>query len=240
MLLTVTLNPAIDQTLRLDALRLGAVNRVHATHSQAGGKGLNVARLVAARGLEVRASGFLGRDNDELFTRFFAERGLPDDFVRIPGATRTGIKLLEESRRVTTDLNLPGAAPSPEACEALLEGLPALVGAGDWVAVCGSLPPGLPPGYFSRLLHALCETGAQVAVDTSQPALGEAVSAPIHLIKPNEHELGELLGRPLETFAAALAAAREMQARGLPHVVLSLGREGACFPAPDGALHART
>ncbi|MBF2938005.1 1-phosphofructokinase, partial [Pseudomonas aeruginosa] len=111
-ILTITLNPALDLTVRLRQLELGAVNRSEAVLTQAAGKGLNVAQVLADLGHRLTVSGFLGEDNQPPFTAMFQRRGFADAFVRVPGETRSNIKLAERGGRVS-DLNGPG----PEADE---------------------------------------------------------------------------------------------------------------------------
>ncbi len=121
-ILTITLNPALDLTVRLRQLELGAVNRSEAVLTQAAGKGLNVAQVLADLGHRLTVSGFLGEDNQPPFTAMFQRRGFADAFVRVPGETRSNIKLAERGGRVS-DLNGPGPEADERAQAALLERL---------------------------------------------------------------------------------------------------------------------
>jgi 1-phosphofructokinase len=230
--LTVTLNPAVDETIFLDRLVPGTVHRAREVRRQAGGKGVNVAAMLVDAGRAVAATGFLGRDNAHLFEAFFRSRGIHDRFLRLEGETRTGIKIVDRASAETTDLNLPGLAPDA----ADLAGLEAAIGEaarpGLWLVVSGSLPPGVEPAYLAGLVAAARARGALVAVDASGPALASAVEAGVDLVKPNKAELGELVGRDLGTFADALEAAAGLHER-VAHVAVSLGHEGALFLAPE-------
>ncbi|MCW5461540.1 PfkB family carbohydrate kinase, partial [Pseudomonas aeruginosa] len=143
-ILTITLNPALDLTVRLRQLELGAVNRSEAVLTQAAGKGLNVAQVLADLGHRLTVSGFLGEDNQPPFTAMFQRRGFADAFVRVPGETRSNIKLAECSGRVS-DLNGPGPEADERAQAALLERLDRLAGEHELAVVAGSLPRGVAP-----------------------------------------------------------------------------------------------
>ena len=116
---TLTLNPALDLTVRADGWRRGEVNLGQHLHWAAGGKGVNVASFLADRGLAVTATGLLGGENPEPFETLFRTKGIRDAFVRVPGATRVGVKLVDGAAQETTDINLPGLAATPEVLEEL-------------------------------------------------------------------------------------------------------------------------
>ena len=238
-IVTITLNPAIDETVFLDRLDVGAVNRASRHHRQAGGKGVNVSFMLADYGLAGTATGFLGSGNTRIFEDGFRESGIREDFLRIDGETRTGIKIVEESTRENTDINFPGAKPSAQDFGNLLEKVEQLATPGRWFVVAGSLPDGISVADFSRLLRCIRAGGSPIAVDTSGAALMAAVDCGVDVIKPNHHELAEILGQPLPDTAARIAAAMRMQREKVPHVVLSMGAEGALFASPDGVLMAQ-
>lgn len=237
-IVTVTFNPAIDLTVFVDRLVPGTVNRAGRSHRQAGGKGINVATMLALGGAKVAVSGFLGEDNPDIFEKHFRQHGLRDDFVRVDGETRTGIKIVDTESGGTTDLNLPGAAPSAAQCDRLLSVLCKHARPGVWFVLAGSLPAGVGIDYFATVIRTLREAGARVAVDSSGPALAAAVEVGIDLAKPNIHELAELLDRDLGDFETMLAAARELRREKIPNLVVSLGDEGALFLTPEAELIA--
>ena len=237
--LTVTANAAVDHTVWIPGFRAGEVNRVAAEDRSPGGKGVNVAAALRALGVEADATGFLGRDNDGLFAAFFADAGIGDRFLRVPGATRTGIKIVDDRAGTTTDVNFPGVAPGPADVERLAEVVAAASADVAWVALSGSLPPGVPIDLYARLTAAAHAGGAAVALDTSGPALAAAVPAGPDLVKPNVEELEELAGRPLATTEDRLAAARALHARGVARVCVSLGAVGALLVDAAAAVAAR-
>jgi 1-phosphofructokinase len=236
-IVTVTLNPAIDETIFLDRLVVGSVNRTRRHHRQAGGKGVNVSAMLGDYGIPSIATGFLGANNAKLFETHFESRGVRDEFIRVPGETRTGIKIIDDSTRETTDINFPGLRPGFVEVEAFERKLKQLVAPGRWFVLSGSLPAGISIDFFEEILALLKRGGARIAADTSGEALKLAVERGVDLVKPNEHELSELLGRPLPDFVSRLEAVVELHEK-VPHVVLSLGGEGAFFLTPDTALMA--
>ncbi|MGY2046871.1 1-phosphofructokinase [Methylobacterium sp. JK268] len=243
MIATLTLNPAIDLTVTLDALVPGTVHRARAVRADAGGKGVNVAACLADWGLPVSAFGLLGAGNDGAFRDLFARKGIVDKFVRCPGETRTNVKLLDAARGDTTDVNLPGLAVPDGALARVADALDGHVPPGGLAVLAGSLPGGLPADAYAQLTARLRARDLRVVLDASGPALAAALAAgPAALpfaVKPNRHELEDWAGRPLPDLAAVAAAAEDLRRRGIPLVVVSLGAEGALFVTQAAPLHAR-
>ena len=241
--LTVTLNPAIDLTVTVDRLEVGAVHRARSAQSNVGGKGINVAGCLADWGVAVAAGGLLGRFNDDAFVEFFAAKGIVDLCVRAPGDTRTNIKIADLAGGSTTDLNLPGLAVDPGRIEAVRAAAVKEIGRGTPVVLAGSLPEGAPADTWAKMVAALAAEGARIVLDTSGAPLAAALDMNAacrpYAIKPNRSELEALLGRDLASEADLVAAARALIARGLRLVVVSLGAEGAVFVTPETALAAR-
>lgn len=237
-ILTLTLNPALDITISLDRLRPGAVNRSQALHSHAAGKGLNVAQVLADLGHSVTVGGFLGQDNLAPFEALIAWRGFADCFVRVPGETRSNIKLVEADGQVT-DINGPGPQVDEAARDALLQRLAHVAPGHDAVVVAGSLPRGISPEWLRELLLMLKAQGLKVALDSSGEALRAGLQAAPWLVKPNTEELGELLGLPVQAADEQRAAARRLLATGVEHVVVSQGEQGVNWFAAGLALHAQ-
>jgi len=235
--LTVTLNPALDLTVQLPSLRLGEVNRSDSLQVHAAGKGLNVAQVLADLGHQLTVTGFLGEGNPQAFEQLFAARDFADEFVRVPGETRSNIKLAEAGGQVT-DINGPGLMVSEAHCAELLARLERLAPTHDLVVVAGSLPRGIASQWFVQLLNTLKALGVRVALDTSGDALREGLSASPWLIKPNEEELAEAGGIALNKSSELTAEARRLQAQGIEHVVVSQGANGVSWFSPNLALHA--
>lgn len=230
-ILTLTLNPALDLTLRLPSLQPGAINRCDELRSHAAGKGLNVAQVLADLGHSLSVSGFLGRANAAPFERLMQARGFHDLFVRVPGETRSNIKLAEADGCIT-DLNGPGPQVEAEHLQRLEEELQPLLAGHDAVVVAGSLPRGVDTQWFASLLRRIKASGVPLVVDSSGAALHAALGVVPWLIKPNEEELREACGSDLP------AAITRLRGQGIEHVLLSRGADGVEWHGPGIALRA--
>ena len=236
-ILTLTLNPALDLTVELARLEPGQVNRSDAMHAHAAGKGVNVAQVLADLGHTLTVSGFLGEDNAQVFETLFAQRGFVDAFIRVPGETRSNIKLAEQDGRIT-DLNGPGPVVDEAAQHALLARLEQIAPGHDVVVVAGSLPRGVSPQWLQALITRLKTLGLNVALDTSGEALRVALAAGPWLIKPNTEELADALGCEVVSELAQAQAAQRLHAQGVEHVVISHGADGVNWFSVGTALHA--
>ena len=240
---TLTLNPAIDLTVTVDRLTIGEVQRARSAQSNVGGKGINVAGCLADWDVKVAAGGVLGRFNDDAFVGFFHDKAILDRCVRAPGETRTNIKIADLATGSTTDVNLPGLAVDAGLVDAVWAAALKDLEPGTPVVLAGSLPEGLPAETWAHMVADLAAEGARVVLDTSgaplAAALGPEAPRLPHAIKPNRAELEVLLGRDLPETRDLVAAARELVARGVALVVVSLGAEGALFVDAEAALAAR-
>src|SRR5256714_5891773 len=223
---TVTLNPAIDQTVRVDGFQTNTVNRGQTMHFDAGGKGVNVASFLADYGHATAVTGLLGQENAEIFEQLFASKRIDDQFVRLAGRTRIGVKIVDEAKQQTTDINMPGLHPSPEAMNTLLETIERLAASYDWFALSGNLPSGVPATIYATIITQLKRHGKQVVLDTSGQALREGVRAGPTVVKPNVDELQQLTGQSLPDEAAVEQAARQLLG-DIRLGVISMGERGA-------------
>lgn len=236
--LSLSLNPALDLSIGLETLAPGEVNRARESTLTPAGKGNNVSRVLALHGHQTAAGGFLGRDNSAPFERAFTDWGVEDRFIRVAGETRINVKLAEKGGRVT-DINGPGATVGEREFERLVESVTAEADGLEAVVIAGSLPPGVTPLQLASLIERLGARGYPVWFDASGAALAEGVKARPFLIKPNEHELADCVGRALEDEASLIEAALEVQRGGVDQVLLSLGAEGVIWFFEGGALRAR-
>ena len=195
MILTVTLNTALDITYRVRSLRPHTSHRVTEVVERPGGKGLNVARVLAALGHEVTVTGFTGgatgRTVQDALT---AVPGVVDALVPVTGATRRTIAVVDERSGDTTQLNEPGPTVTVAEWSAFQEAYEDLVPSVSAVALCGSLPPGVPVGAYAALIRTAKAAGVPVLLDTSGEALRRGVAARPDIVKPNADELAELTG----------------------------------------------
>ncbi len=224
---TVTLNPAIDQTVRVDNFRPGRVNRGQAIRFDASGKGVNVASFLADYGHDTAVTGYLGQANIDIFEQFFAAKGIDDCFVRIPGKTRINVKVVDEMNQQTTDINMPGQTPPQEAIDTLLGTIEQLANSCDWFVLSGSLPPHVPATIYGTIITQLKRQKKRIILDTSGEALREGIQADPTIVKPNIEELQHLLRRSLTSEAEVQQAAHQLLNKDIELVVVSMGRQGA-------------
>ncbi|MGC3874562.1 1-phosphofructokinase [Halomonas sp. GXIMD04776] len=240
--LTLSLNPALDLAIRLQELTPGAVNRTESTRLDPAGKGVNVARVLVALDHEVTVSGFLGAANDAAFRRAFADLGVEDAFLRVPGETRINAKISEQDGRVT-DINGPGMHIDREAFRRLVDDIDDRVAdparRPDAVVIAGSLPPGVSPEDLASLIRHLRKQRLPVWVDTSGPALAAAIAiqpeeCKPNAIKPNELELAAWAGETLNNDAAWLRAAQRLHDSGIEEAMISAGGDGVLWVSRRG------
>ena len=235
---TLTLNPAIDQSVAIPDFAAGTVNRVAWEQSDPGGKGVNVASFLADLGFRVAVTGLLGRDNAGVFEQLFASKAMTDAFVRVPGNTRVNVKIIDETSPAITDINFPGPAATAEHLAELARTIDTLLAEHDCFVLSGSVPAGVPFAYYPDLIRRLKAAGKRVLLDSSGDPLRHGIAAAPWAIKPNIAELEELVGAPLPDQASVISAARQLIAAGLGCVVVSMGHQGALFVTTDECVHA--
>lgn len=246
MIVTVTANPSVDRTIELPGpLDRGEVQRAQTTRSQPGGKGINVARVVAQASLPALAL-LPARDGDPLLAQLDAVQ-LPYRTIDADGEVRTNLTLAEPDG-TTTKINEPGTALSAGILARLTDLIAGAADGAGWVALCGSLPPGVPDDWYATVADRLHAIDVRVAVDTSGPPLGVVTGARPELLKPNAFELAELTGGDgayLEAAAAdgdlapSSAAAAALAGRTGGSVLTTLGAAGALLTTAEGTWFAQ-
>ncbi|MER5379618.1 1-phosphofructokinase family hexose kinase [Streptomyces sp. NPDC002688] len=234
MILTVTLNTALDITYRVRALRPHSSHRVTEVTERPGGKGLNVGRVLAALGHEVTVTGFTGGATGRTVRdQLTGTAGVVDALVPVEGSTRRTIAVVDAGTGDTTQLNEPGPAITAAEWSAFQETYEHLLRSASAVALCGSLPPGVPVGAYAQLVRTARTLAVPVLLDTSGEPLRRGVAARPDIVKPNAEELAELTGThdPLQ-------ATRNARRRGAHAVVASLGPDGLLAHTPDGHWRA--
>jgi len=234
VILTVTLNTALDLTYRVPALKPHASHRITEVTERPGGKGVNVARVLAALGHEVTVTGFTGGATGRAVQdQLTATPGLVDALVPVAGPTRRTIALVDDQTGDTTQLNEPGPTITPAEWSAFQEAYEDLLARASAVALCGSLPPGVPVGAYAGLIRLAKAAGVPVLLDTSGEPLRRGVAARPDIIKPNLDELAELTGSH-----EPLRGAQDARRRGAQSVVASLGTQGLLAVTPEGRWRA--
>ncbi|MBO8194357.1 1-phosphofructokinase family hexose kinase [Streptomyces oryzae] len=247
MILTVTLNAALDLTYRVPHLVPHASHRVREVTERPGGKGLNVARVLAALGFATTVTGFAGGETGRVLRTLLAadtadaakdtaggSGSLTDALVQVAGRTRRTVGIVDETTGDTTQLNEPGPHIAPEEWDGFLTAYRELLGRGaEAVALCGSLPPGVPVGAYATLVREARTAGIPALLDTSGEPLRRGLAARPDIVKPNAEELAGITGT-----AEPLRAARAAQRRGAHAVAASLGADGMLLVTQDGAWSA--
>lgn len=237
-IITVSLNPAIDRVVEVDRFAFGAHQEARDVLRTAGGKGINVSRMLAAMGVRTIATGFLGEENRASFDSLFRDSLIRDEFFNLPGRTRENVTIADHHTGQETHLRARGLPVAPRHLARLEKKLGLLAAEGSLVIFSGSLPPEVTPEQFRELVDSCSRAGAKVAVDTSGDALRSMAGRRLWLVKPNSYELPLLVGRDLGSLDEELAAARELAGR-VEYVLFTCGAAGAYLFGPDVALHAR-
>lgn len=235
MIYTVTFNPAIDYVVRLDRpLAVGEVNRAKGEDCVLGGKGVNVSGVLAQLGCESVALGFVAGETGAWLERGLAAQGLRTDFVHLAhGMTRINVKI-----KAGQETELNGAGPDiPESAMQELEAKLDRLQKDDVLVLAGSIPVSLAQTTYERLLARLAGRGVRAVVDATRDLLVNVLPYQPFLIKPNNHELSEIAGVPLESDEEITAAARDLQAKGARNVLVSMAGDGALLLDENGGVH---
>ena len=236
MIITVTTNPSIDRTIAVKDLVLGGVNRGELSAIDPGGKGVNVSRALAAFGAKTHAVLICGDLGSQWFSKKLNTLHIPHHVIKADGITRSNITL-QEADQTVTKINEPGFELSTDVLHELYETLDGLDLKGSWVVLAGRLNPGADVNTYRDLAQFVRDRGASVAIDGSGAEFKAALQVNPDLIKPNQFELAELVGRPLKTIHDVIAAAREVIDNGVAQVLCSLGKDGAILVTKDQVIH---
>ncbi|EEX67163.1 1-phosphofructokinase [Vibrio metoecus] len=235
---TITLNPALDLTGSMNQLNVGSVSLVEQSSLHAAGKGVNVAKVLSELGADVTVTGFLGRDNQELFCQLFNQLGVRDEFIRIDGATRINVKLVEHNGAVS-DINFPGITVTQADIDAFEATLLRLAQDHDYFVLAGSLPKGISPQRCAGWISQLRSMNKKVLFDSSREALMVGLEARPWLIKPNDEELSQWCGKELSTLKECQQAASQLAQKEIENIVISMGANGVMWLNENEWLHAK-
>jgi 1-phosphofructokinase family hexose kinase len=227
MIYTVTLNPAVDREMTVDAIAFDTVLRALEWRVDCGGKGFNVARMLKSLGTSSVALGFAAGKSGEMLNDKLQSLGIETAFVWVDGETRTNVSIVSAENGQYVKANEPGPTINEAGLAQLAQKTRDLVQAGDWWVLAGSLPPGVEPGYYTELITIIQSAGAKVFLDTSDEALRQNCGAKPLLVKPNDEEAHALTGLPVNTPAEIAAVGMAISAMGPASVVISLGKVGA-------------
>lgn len=238
MIITVSLNPSVDKTCRGLLMRPGQVNRMQESKDLAGGKGINVTRVLRSYGEEVRALGFLGGYTGTLIEEAMQELSATCAFTKVKEPTRTNINVITEDGYVTEILE-PGPQITEEEWQRFLKEYEQSIPAADIIVLSGSLARGIPDNGYATLIQLAKRQNKKVLLDTSGPALKEGAAAAPYLVKPNKKELEFLTGRSIKSEEDICDAAMRLFEQGIQMVAVSLGEKGMVLADEKEMLFAR-
>lgn len=232
MIYTVTFNPAIDYVVRMDReLAIGMTNRSDKEEYYFGGKGINVSTVLKNLELPTTALGFVAGFTGEAIEKSVKERGIETNFIHLKdGISRINVKLKQDEE---TEINAQGPDISREAYEALLEQIDGIK-KGDILILAGSIPKSLPNNVYEEILARVDGKGIEVVVDATGDLLKKVLKYHPFLIKPNNHELGDLFGKELKTSEELTEHAKKLQDMGARNVLISMAKDGALLLTETG------
>ncbi|SHJ79457.1 fructose-1-phosphate kinase [Geosporobacter subterraneus DSM 17957] len=238
MVITVTLNPAMDKTIVLDTLKEGSVNRVCQERVDAGGKGINVSKMIRNLQGETLATGFLGGHTGAQIRSQLDQMGIKHEFVEVEGNTRTNIKIVDKEKCLYTDINEPGAPVSAKALKELEDSVFGPMTENDVIVFSGSTPQNVEKSIYGKWIAIAKSKGIKAILDADGEALREGIKAGPYMIKPNIHELEMYMERKIETTEQIIEAAQSLLKTGIEIIAVSMGEEGSVFVTRDKAFVA--
>ena len=239
MIVTVTLNAAIDKRYVVDNYQIGEVNRVKQCSYSAGGKGLNVSRVLALAGADVLATGFLGGHAGDYIMEELAGMKIKADFIRTSGESRSCINIYDCSSGIQTEFLEPGAYISEQNQEDFLAKYIELIEQCSVVTISGSVPKGVESSFYGKLISSAKRLGKKVLLDTSGSLMRDSIHENPALIKPNLDEIQMLAGRKISDQKELIEFAKEIQKSGIEIVVVSLGKDGSLVVTEKEILQAK-
>lgn len=239
MIYTVTLNPALDKTAYIPNFTVNTVNRMSKLRIDPGGKGINVSKVISKLGGKSIAIALLGGATGSYILSALKGQGIECKPFEIGSETRTNLKVVDPKLNTHTDINEPGPCVKEQSLNSVLKALTSHLKGNDIVVLSGSLPRDAPVNTYATWTRACKETGAKVFLDADGDKLAKGIEASPYLIKPNEIELGTILGQTLDTDSKVVEAARELVAKGVENVVVSMGANGAIFATKEHTFKAQ-
>jgi 1-phosphofructokinase len=233
---TCTLNPSIDYIMHVDSFKAEDLNRATETAYFAGGKGINVSRLLKRLDVETTALGYIGGFTGAFIRETLENAGIEHQFIEINEPTRVNVKLKSGGE---TEINGPGPSITTEQLALLFEQIKSL-GKQDALVAAGNAPGSVPADIYARMADICEENGTRFIADTSSAALRDLIGKRMFLVKPNHHELGELFDTTISSIEDIVNYARKLHETGIENVIVSMGGEGAIFVNKDHAWKAQT
>lgn len=234
MIYTVTFNPSLDYIVSVEDFKLGLTNRTSSELMLPGGKGINVSIVLKNLGIESTALGFMAGFTGKEIERRLEEDGISSDFIQIEnGISRINLKLKSIDG---TEINGSGPEIPKEKVEELMARLNTMK-EGDVLFLAGSIPASMPDDIYSRIMRELKDKGVMIVVDATKDLLMNVLEYHPFLVKPNNHELGEIFGVTLSTREEVVPYGKKLQEKGARNVLISMAGEGAVLVAEDGSIY---
>lgn len=229
MIYTCTMTPSVDYTTYLPSFQAGTLNRANQVNYYPGGKGINVSRVLKRFGITSTALGFIGGFTGDYIAQKLEEEGIITEFIQTNEITRINVKIKASS---ATELNGPAPVISKKLQQELLAKINSFE-EDDWFVLAGSIPSSIAPDFLEVLAGTCKQAGVRFVVDTSGKALHQLIKLKPYLVKPNEHELGDLFHTTITTTEQAIHYGKKLIAEGIQHVIVSLGSKGAIYISND-------
>ena len=234
MIYTVTFNPAIDYVINVDDFKAGLINRVVSEEKFAGGKGINVSRVLNNVGIKSKALGFVGGFTGKFIIDSLESQGVETDFIEISGDTRINVKLKSKEE---TEINGAGPVIKDEDLNKLFKTVEGLT-SNDYLVLSGNVQKSVPRDIYARLQKKCASNNVKVVVDTTGDALVATLANKPFLIKPNNHELGEIFNKELTDTDEIIEYAKKLIVMGAQNVIISMAERGALLICESGVYHA--
>ena len=238
MILTITLNPAVDRTIVVETFEIDKVNRVSQLRRDIGGKGLNVTKTIRAMGGSSKALLVLGGENGKYILEKSISEGLNIESFEIDGDTRENIKIVDPIHGTFTDVNEPGPVLSNHQKAGLIERIQNNLELNDWLVISGSSPSGIDEEFYQSIFEDAKLKNVKIIADVNGKQLSNILKFKPYLIKPNIDELADLFEEKITSKTQAIAYARKVIEQGVEVVVVSLGSEGLLWVTKETALFA--
>ncbi|WPC44589.1 1-phosphofructokinase [Clostridium sp. JS66] len=239
MIITVTLNPAVDKTIEIDNFCVGTVNRISSARLDAGGKGINVSKVIQSLGGRSRAVGILAGNNGRFIKEYLDSMEIENDFVFIDGETRVNTKVVDRVKHTNTDINESGPQVSDENLDKLSNKLYKDLGKSSLIVFSGSVPQNVDKRIYKTWIEQAKDKGIKTILDADGELFKQGIKAGPYLVKPNINELEALFAQKINSVDETLKLSRGLLDYGIEIVVVSLGADGALFVRKNSSILAK-
>ena len=239
MIKTLTLNPAVDKTIIIENFKIDDLNRIKEVFKDAGGKGINVSKMVNNLEQDTSATGFLGGYTGEFIREEMDQMGIKHNFVEVDNETRTNIKMVDSKNGTFTDINEKGALVSKAKVKELKEDIFYNLKENDILTLSGSIPQGVNESIYAEIIYAAKEKNIKTILDADGKLFAKGVKAGPTLVKPNNHELSMYFNKELESLEEMIEVSQSFFDYGIEMVMLSLGEKGAVFLNKDKRIKVK-